>query len=276
MRTVGVLWLWSVSTITGAATPLDGMDGSALMSAVYARHQLFPYVYEEQSVILIDRHGARETRKARRYSRSRDGRTQLLLLFDSPRELRGVALLSGYAADGRIGYAVYLPAFADTLLSSSNVAGAAGLLGTDFTVEDVLGERLEDHEYVRVRDVEIDHVWHFVVDSYRRGDDPDRSAPARRHYILKDNLYIVRTDQFDGRGHLVKRRRNHDLQRVHGNMWRANLMLMDNLLTGHRTVLKIDRRVFSEDYVPAEVFRAEWLYANAPERRPVDAAEDGR
>lgn len=270
MRFAAALLLCLAACAAASETPFDDMDGGELMTAVYARHQLFPFVYEEQSLILIDARGARETRKARRYSRSRDGRAEFLLLFDAPREVRGVALLSTFEADGEIGYAVYLPAFGDTLLSSRSVAGAEGLLGTDFSVEDVIGERLEDYRHVRMRDVEIDHVRHFVVDSYRRGNE---RVPARRHYILADNLYIVRSDHFDGRGRLVKRQRNHDLQRVDGEMWRANLMLMDNLVTGHRTVLKVDRRVFSEDYVPAEVFSPAWLFANAPAR--ASASEEG-
>jgi hypothetical protein len=47
-------------------------------------------------------------------------------------------------------------------------------------------------------------------------------------------------------------------------MWRANMVLMENRLDDHRTVIKIDRRVFSADYVPEEVFTRQWLLANHP------------
>ncbi len=252
----------------GVAQDMSQLSGRALMEMVYARHRAFPYVYEEQSMILIDRHGRRETRRARRYSRRENGREQFLLLFDAPADVRGVALRSTREADGTIRNAVYLPAFGEQLVESLVAEGDGGLLGTDFSIENIRGEALDDYQHVRMRDMEIDHVTHYVVDSFHLGDDPANSVPARRHFILQDNLYIVRTDHYDRLGRLVKRQRHHDLQPVDGAMWRANIVLMDNLARGTRTVLKIDRRVFSADYVPAEVFTPAWLFANAPHPLP--------
>ena len=46
----------------------DSATGRQIMDAVYGRHQQYPFVYEEQSMVLVDRRGKRETRKLRRYS----------------------------------------------------------------------------------------------------------------------------------------------------------------------------------------------------------------
>ena len=57
--------------------------GRQVMDAVYERHQQYPYVYEEQSMVLIDRQGQRETRTLRRYSRAEaTGDVNFLLLLD--------------------------------------------------------------------------------------------------------------------------------------------------------------------------------------------------
>jgi hypothetical protein len=38
------------------------------------------------------------------------------------------------------------------------------------------------------------------------------------------------------------------------------MILMDDKQTGHQSLLKIHRRVFSADYVPLEYFTPQWLY----------------
>lgn len=65
-------------------------DGLAVMQESQRRHDLYPYVFEEQTMVLVDRHGNRNTRKLRRYSRvEADGTVRLLLAFDYPPEIRG-------------------------------------------------------------------------------------------------------------------------------------------------------------------------------------------
>lgn len=39
---------------------------------------------------------------------------------------------------------------------------------------------------------------------------------------------------------------------------------MENLAEDHRTLLKINRAIFSDEYVPDEVFNSDWLYRNQP------------
>ena len=45
-------------------------------------------------------------------------------------------------------------------------------------------------------------------------------------------------------------------------MWRANMILMENQKETHKTLIKINRRIFSHDYVPAEMFTSTWLLEN--------------
>jgi hypothetical protein len=234
------------------------------MDAVYSRHQQYPFVYEEQSMVLIDRQGHRETRKLRRYSRAEeDGSINMLLLFDSPPEVTGVAMLARRNEAGEVSQSVYLPGLGGEFVKNGadcEVICGDNFLGTDFSVESLTGESLDDYRYERQVDLQMEDADYYVIDVFHHS----RSEPLRRHYILQDSLFISRTDHLNDLGKIRKRQTHHDLNPVHGDMWRANMMLMENRVDSHRTVIKIDRRVFSADYVPMEVFSRAWLRENHP------------
>ena len=239
--------------------------GRRIMEEGLKRHHLFPYVFEEQTMILMDRAGNRDVRKLRRFSRvEKDGTVKYLLVFDNPAEVRGVALLAIRHRSGREEGGIYLPAFGKELKSSSGNGRGSHFLGTDFAIEDLTPEILSDFRYVRVADKKIDKIAHFVVEAFPRDDKIERSTgySLRRHFIRQDNFFIVRTDYFDRRGRFFKRQTRHDLKRVDGDMWRANMTLMESHKERHKTLIKINRRVFSHDYVPPEMFTTAWLLEN--------------
>lgn len=238
-------------------------SGRALMERVYETHQQYPYVYEEQSMVLIDRDGNRETRRVKLYSRvDADLLQRLLLLFDSPEDVKGVAVLASRQPNGDTHQAIFLPALGENLVENSGEVGDANFLGTDFSVENLTGEMLEDYQYERRRDELINDKMYSIIDVYNKGQS-EQSQPLKRHFIAQENLYLTRTDYYDDLGRVRKRQTHHDLTQVLGDMWRANMMLMENLQNDHQTLIKIDRRVFSRDYVPEEVFSKEYLYKNS-------------
>ncbi len=285
--------------LANPAVKLAEATGREIMEAVYNRHQQYPFVYEEQSMILEDRHGNRETRKLKRYSRvESDGRINFLLIFESPEEVKGVSILAVRSSEGRMSQSLYLPAFGAVMIHneiSAKVTGSGGegedpvshqigevkrppvenhrarpvdksFLGTDFSLEDIAGEVLDDYVHVRREDLLVDGVAFFVVDVYPlHAGSSGESSPLRRHYILQGNLFISRTDHLDELGRLRKVQTYHDLNPVNGEMWRANMILMDNEAEHHRTIIKVDKRVFSPDYVPASMFTSAWLFKNYPQ-----------
>lgn len=271
-----LIWAWATAINAGAAQApvsgapdVEGLTGRVLMEEVYARHQQYPFVYEEQSMVLIDHRGDRMARRLQRYSRvEEDGTARLMLLFTSPPEVNGVALLATRrtqgAASESMELAMYLPALGARLVQSASSGGEAGFLGTDFTIENLTGEDLDAYRYRRRRSRNVDGVPHHVVDVFDARDDPATARPVRRHFLRADNLYITRTDHYDELGRVEKRQTTHDLRPVDGNLWRGDMILMEDYRSGHRSLLKIDRRVFSRDYVPEEIFGLDWLVANRP------------
>lgn len=239
--------------------------GTEIMQAVQERHQLYPYVYEEQLMVLEDRAGQRDTRQLRRFTRvEEDGTVRFLLLFDAPDDVMGVALLAIREPSGETRQSFYLPALGPDFIESNERSSSGYFLGSDFTVEDLTGEVLEDYLYVRRRDERIHGEPYFRIDVYPAAADPRSSSPLRAHYILQDILFIARTDHFDDRGRVQRRQTHHDLVPVGGGVWRPNLVRMLNLREEHESLLQIERRVFSSDLVPTERFTAEWILSNQP------------
>ncbi len=251
---------------------LINASGREIMEAVYREHQQYPYVYEEQSMVLIDRRGNRETRKLKRYSRvDKDLKTQFLLLFESPDDIKGVAVLAVREKNGDTTQSLFLPAFGDVLIENGSNAVDTTFLGTDFSVEDLTSESLNDYRYERQRDSVLSDVPHYVIDVYKSAPvGASKGDRVRRHLVVKQNLFITQSDQFDELGRLKKRQTHHDLTPVLGNMWRSNMILMDDKFHQHQTLIKIERRVFSADYVPAKFFTKEWLFLNALDEKETE------
>ncbi len=251
----------------------DAASGKQIMQEVYSRHEQFPYVYEEQSIILQDKTGKRDTRRAKRYSRAEeDGTVKFLLLFEHPEEVRGVAVLAKRDEAGNIIKQLYLPAYGEQLFESLGGANEDNFLGTDFSVENLTGENLSDYFYERQQDKLIKGKLHYVVNVFKKeGLHP---SPLRRHFIQRDNLFITLTYHFDKAGRISRIQSQHDLKPVYGDKWRANMILMEDKKEQHQSLIKISHRVFSKDYVPAEVFKPEWLFETYPHIEPKVTEEE--
>ena len=249
----------------------DEVNGLEIMHEVYKRHRQYAFIYEEQSMVMMDRNGDRDTRKVKRYSRvEEDGAVKFLLLFDSPDEISGVALLANRDASGKTRKYIYLPALGEQLIENVSSGRDGKFLGTDFSIENLAGEVLDDYIYIRKPDKKTNDIEYFVVDVYQREEGLSEDMlfkekrASRRHFISKSNFYITRTEYFDKQGRVFKKQSHHDLKPVDGEMWRSNMILMEDSKEGHQSLIKINRRVFSRDYVSAEIFTADWLFKNYP------------
>ncbi len=249
------------------------MSGKDIMQESYERHEQFPYVYEEQTMVLMDKAERRDTRQLRRYSRIEDnGTVHNLLLFDDPPEVRGVGLLTNQQSDEDISTQIYLPAFGPQLIGSLGQNEYGSFLGTDFSIKDLIPEDLTRFRYERQDNELIEYIEHFVIDVYPTASD--NTTPSHRHYIRTDIFYVTRTDNYDQHGRLHKRQTRHDLKPLDGHMWRADMILMEDMKTRHQSLIKINRRIFSRDYVPTSMFTLNWLVENQQQALATEEKED--
>jgi hypothetical protein len=248
--------------VTAAAWAEPPPDGRAIMEEVFARHEQFPYTLERQTLILTDAAGNRDARQLRRLSRVEpDGTLKFLLVFDNPPEVRGAALLAERDATGTLRSDMYLPAFGQVLIRATGDTRANRFLGTDFTLEDLTAEPPGDFRYQRRADRDLEGTPSFVIDAVPLDARLARLCgySRKRHFVRQDIFFVTRTDYFDHRDRLVKRLTRHDLKQMDQRMWRADMVLMEDYRRPHRSLIKTDRRVFSQDYVPAELFSASAL-----------------
>lgn len=256
-----LLLVFTSSGLLYAAEP----SGAEIMQGARERHDHFPYTFERQSMILVDANGSRNVRRMRRFTRIEDdGQLNHLLVFDYPREIAGVALRLRRFPDGKVENDLYLPAYGAQLKESAAHSRGATFLGSDFTVRDLTPEVIEDYHYRREDDLVIDDIEHFVVEATPKGQAIALATGygMRRLFIRKENLFPIRIDYYDRHERLFKRETRHDIRQVDGKMWRSNMILMENFRKQHRSLIKIDHRIFSIDYVPETHFEDAWVLEN--------------
>ncbi|MDQ6972926.1 MAG: hypothetical protein Q9M30_09770 [Mariprofundaceae bacterium] len=94
----------------------QAMGGLEIVRESTRRHELYPYVYEEQTLVLSDAHRQRDVRRIRRYSRlEEDGSFRSLLEFTYPESISGTALLFTRRADDTQSTRIFLPALGGSM-----------------------------------------------------------------------------------------------------------------------------------------------------------------
>ena len=238
-------------------------DANTIMAKVHGQQEQYPYVYEEQSMILIDKSGNRDVRNTRRYIRiDASGKVNVLLVFDSPEEVKGVALLASQRNEGPVEAGIYLPAFENRMISSDGESSSERFLGSDFSVFDLKPARHDEYRYRRLEDVVIgeDSYYRIAAIPVDQKILKQSGYSKRIHTISKDNLLIIKTGFYDRHGQHIKTLTQHEFKRYGNGFWQPDMILMDNLAEQHKTLIKTRERVFSPDYVPPKMFTRQWLF----------------
>ena len=244
------------------------MTGHDIMQLSQQRHNSYPYVYEEQTMVLEDKFGHRSTKKMKRFSRfEKDKSAKLLLLFTYPEEVKGFSLIAHRDSSGNTTQSMYLPGLRPKPIQCGGKNSVPQFLGTDFSIESLIGENLDNYIYKNRKPKVLDGVMHYQVDVY---DKNHEEKLLRQHFIRQDNLVITKTIYFDSQGKMDRMQGFHDVNIVFEDAWQANHILMQDMKEQHQSLIKIERRIFSEDYVPEEVFTLEWLQNNFPYIEPIN------
>jgi hypothetical protein len=243
------------------AAALAAPDGSGIMDGVRSHRPQACCIYQELTMILSEPAGESGVRRIRWFERHEtDGSSRLLLVFVSPADVRGAAVLVTRDPAGATRGEIYLPALGRPLDLVARTAGAMPLVGSDFKLADLFRGAPRDFTYTREADAEIDRSMHYVIRATPvKGAEQRTGGGPRRHYVRKGDYFLVRTDFHDVRGVLARRQSFRDPRQVEPGVWQADMILMEDFGERHRTLLKVERRVFSPDYAPAEIFSRQWL-----------------
>jgi len=260
---MGILAATAMTAVSAQMT--SSPDGTEIMQGVQRNLFKEKNIYEELSVILTDELGNRDTRQLRKYTMlANESEIKFLLVFDSPEEFQGVALLASKQQDSIPDISVYLPAYGQVLKHASMWDHGETLFGTDFTIRELSGVLMGDYQFVRREDRKIENITFYVVDVFADNSVPRLAKPMMRHFIQQDSLFIVRTDYFDKYGRLAKQLTMHNIKMSTDSTWNAAMLLMEDMQKDHSTLIKVNKRIISEDYVREEIFTINWLYENQP------------
>ncbi len=157
-----------------------------------------------------------------------------LIVFDSPRDVKGTALLSFTHKDRPDDQWLYLPALKRVKrIASRNKSGP--FMGSEFAYEDIGSQEVEKYTYRYLRDETLDDLPMFVIERY----PVDRYSGYRRQvaWIDQQEYRPFRVDYYDRKDQLLKTLTYKGYQQYLGQYWRPREMFMQNHQTGKSTLL---------------------------------------
>lgn len=165
-----------------------------------------------------------------------DAGDKSMVVFDSPKDIDGTALLSHAKILDPDDQWLYLPALKRVKrISSANKSGP--FVGSEFAFEDFTAIELNKYDYKFLREEEVDGVMMDVIERYPRYEN---SGYARQvAWVDQDVFQIRRVDFYDRRDDLLKTLLLED-HRDYDGVWRSHKLLMTNHKTGKSTDLIYD------------------------------------
>ena len=166
-----------------------------------------------------------------------------LIIFDSPADIDGTALLSHAKILDPDDQWLYLPALKRTKrISSVNKSGP--FVGSEFAFEDFTALELNKYRYKYLRTEEVNGMLCDVVERYPRYE---HSGYTKQISWIDQEVYQVRKVEFyDRRGDLLKTLTLEDYRDYGSNYWRAHKLTMVNQQTGKSTDLLYSAYTFKK------------------------------
>jgi len=187
------------------------------------------------NMILRNRQGEESMRDIRNRSLEVEGDgDKALIIFDTPRDVKGTAFLSFTHAIKPDDQWLYLPALKRVKrISSSNKSGP--FMGSEFAYEDISSQEIEKYKYKFIKDEDLNGRATFVNERY----------PQYKHtgytrqlvWIDKQMYQPLKVEFYDRKGELLKTLTYHDYKQYLNQYWRPDRMEMLNHQTGKSTTL---------------------------------------
>lgn len=159
-----------------------------------------------------------------------------LVVFDSPKDIDGTALLSHAKILDPDDQWLYLPALKRVKrISSANKSGP--FVGSEFAFEDFTAIELNKYDYKWLGEEDVDGVMMDIVERVPRYE---KSGYARQVAWVDQEIFQIRkVDFYDRRNDLLKTLKLEDYRDYDG-VWRSHKFLMINHKTGKSTDLIYD------------------------------------
>ncbi len=176
-----------------------------------------------------------------------------LVVFDSPKDIDGTALLTFSHKTGDDDQWLYLPALKRVKrISSSNKSGP--FVGSEFAYEDISSQEVEEYTYKYLRDDQLDGRDVFVIEQYPT--DPKSGYTRQIVWLDQDEYRVWKVDFHDRKDAPLKTLTYSGYQQYLDKHWRPDRMEMVNHQTGKSTVLDWTAYTFRTGLQDADFNRA--------------------
>lgn len=166
-----------------------------------------------------------------------DGSSRGLTIVESPRDVRGTALLTHTDADGSQQQWLYLPAASRTRrIAAENRSGA--FMGSEFSYDDFSAQTPSRYRFRHLRDEALDGVDCHVL----HREEIDGLPGHQLVWLDREQLRLQRVEFYDAGGHLQRTLTADDYRAYRGgdgrDYWRAGELVMENARSGAATTLR--------------------------------------
>ena len=158
---------------------------------------------------------------------------KLLIVFETPKAIKGTALLSfGHILEPDDQW-LFLPALSRVKkIASRNKSGP--FLGSEFAFEDLAASEVEKFDYKYLRTEDLDGESCFVVERYPH----DEFSGYTKQIVWIDQEYRPRRiDYYDRKQFMLKTLTETDFQLYENKFWKPGRMYMENHESGKTTEL---------------------------------------
>jgi hypothetical protein len=166
-----------------------------------------------------------------------------MVRFLSPPDVKGTVTLLIEHSEKDDDIWVYLPALKKVRrLVSSNKKDS--FVGTDFSYEDVIGQKVNEWNHRLVREEVFDSQPCYVIESLPKSETIKTNSgySKRLTWVRKDNFMMIKGETWDTAGQPLKSFHFSDVQLVDSarGKWQAMKLEAANLDNGHRTVIQFE------------------------------------
>lgn len=183
---------------------------------------------------LVSPRGETATRELRVRSREQGGGERTLMVFDTPRDVAGTALLTESRPEGEDQQWLYLPAVKRVKqVGSRNRSGP--FMASEFAFEDIATPWWQKYRHRWLRDEKCGELDCHVLE--RQPLDTNSGYGRQVLWLDRADRLVRRIDFFDRQDKLVKTYTASGFQRHQGRFWRPAEMLMVNHQSGRQTRL---------------------------------------
>ena len=236
MKYVLVAALLAMGNLTALAqTPAE--KGLAIAIEGDKRGEGFGDSQVELKMVLVDSKGNEAPRDMRVKTLEGVGENgdKSLMIFDTPIDQKGVAMLTYTHKEKSDDQWLYLPALKRVKkISSKNKSGP--FVGSEFAFEDISSQEVEKYTYTYLRDETYDGKACFVVE--RIPTDKYSGYTKQIAWIDQAEYRALKIEFYDRKKSLLKTLENKDYTLYLDKFWRPSLSVMQNHQTGKGTRLE--------------------------------------